>query len=76
MQELREEFDKYGWLLTAAFGVGDDIVAKSYDFKALGKYLDYLHAMCYDFHGTWDQKVGHNAPLRSNAPNDVKTVVS
>ena len=27
------------------------------------KYLDYVHIMCYDYHGKWDRKTGHNAPL-------------
>ena len=24
---------------------------------------DYVHVMCYDYHGKWDKKTGHNAPL-------------
>ena len=31
----------------------------------LYKYLDYVHVMCYDYHGKWDRKTGHNAPLYS-----------
>ena len=27
------------------------------------KYLDYVHVMCYDYHGKWDGLAGHNAPL-------------
>ncbi|KAJ9584392.1 hypothetical protein L9F63_021261, partial [Diploptera punctata] len=73
-KELREEFDKHGWLLTAALGVGDDVVDKAYDLKSLAKYLDYMHAMCYDLHGTWDRKVGHNAPLKSKNHKDTRTV--
>jgi GH18 family chitinase len=23
--------------------------------------------MCYDYHGKWDKKTGHNAPLHSRA---------
>ena len=24
-----------------------------------------MHVMCYDYHGKWDKKTGHNAPLHS-----------
>jgi GH18 family chitinase len=76
LQELREEFDKHGWLLTAALGVGPDTVDAAYNIPALSQYLDYMHAMCYDLHGSWDQRVGSNAPLRSTQPDDKLTVVS
>jgi len=73
---LREEFDKHGWLLTAAFGMGQDTIDAAYNIPALSQYLDYMHAMCYDFHGSWDKRVGANAPLSSTEPGDTLTVVS
>ncbi|PNF22561.1 putative chitinase 2 [Cryptotermes secundus] len=74
VRELREEFDKHGWLLTAALGVGQDTVDAAYNIPALSRYLDYMHAMCYDLHGSWDNRVGANAPLRSSQPDDKLTV--
>ncbi|PSN39969.1 putative chitinase 2 [Blattella germanica] len=56
VKELREEFDKNHWLLTAALGVAQDTIDAAYDLKALGQYLDYMHAMCYDLHGAWDRQ--------------------
>ena len=29
----------------------------------ISKHLDFMNIMSYDFHGTWDNVVGHNAPL-------------
>lgn len=29
------------------------------------KYLDFVHIMCYDYHGKWDRVTGHNSPLFS-----------
>ncbi|KDR12054.1 putative chitinase 2 [Zootermopsis nevadensis] len=74
VKELREEFDKHGWLLTAALGVGQDTVDAAYNIPALSRYLDYIHAMCYDLHGSWDKRVGANAPLKSTQPDDTLTV--
>lgn len=66
LQELRAAFDKYNLLLTAAFGAGKDTIDVAYDVKGLSAYLDFIHMMCYDYHGAWDQKTGANAPLRSS----------
>jgi hypothetical protein len=34
-----------------------------YDVLKLTKYLDWISVMTYDFHGHWDKKTGHVAPL-------------
>ena len=31
-------------------------------------HQDYVHVMCYDYHGKWDKKTGHNAPLYPRCP--------
>lgn len=51
--------------MTAAFGAGKDTIDIGYDVAGLSVYLDYIHMMCYDYHGAWDQKTGANAPLKS-----------
>ena len=61
---MRKEFDKYGLLLTAALGAAQSTIKIGYDIEGISKYLDYLHIMCYDYHGSWDTQTGHNAPLR------------
>jgi chitinase len=65
VKELKEQLQKYNLLLTSAFGAGKATVDSAYNVKALAKYLDFFHIMCYDYHGSWDKIVGPNAPLIS-----------
>lgn len=76
MKELREEFNKHGLLLTSAFGAAKFTIDQAYNIRALSKLLDFMHIMCYDYGGSWDKKVGANAPLTSTDPNNVLTIVS
>ncbi|XP_035791160.1 probable chitinase 2 [Anopheles albimanus] len=66
VQELSTLFKKNNLLLTSAFAASKTIIDEAYDIPALSKYLDFLHIMCYDYHGSWDGKVGPNAPLASS----------
>ena len=50
-------------MLTAAIGAAPDTIDAAYDIERMYKYLDYVHVMCYDYHGKWDKKTGHNSPL-------------
>uniref|UniRef100_A0A1Y9HEQ4 GH18 domain-containing protein n=1 Tax=Anopheles funestus TaxID=62324 RepID=A0A1Y9HEQ4_ANOFN len=65
VRELSQVFRKNNLLLTSAIGAGKDTIDAAYDVKALSKYLDFLHIMCYDYNGSWDGKIGPNAPLTS-----------
>ncbi|XP_065572710.1 probable endochitinase [Artemia franciscana] len=62
-KELREELDKYGFLLSAAVGVGKPVTDASYEIPEISKYLDFINLMTYDFHGGWETITGMNAPL-------------
>lgn len=64
LSELRKELDKYKKILTVALAANPQTVDNAYDVPAISRYVDYLHLMCYDYHGSWDGQVGHNAPLR------------
>ncbi|CAG9764757.1 unnamed protein product [Ceutorhynchus assimilis] len=66
VKELKAAFRKHNLLLTAAFGAGKDTIDVAYDVEGLAIYLDFIHMMCYDYHGAWDQKTGANAPLKSS----------
>lgn len=72
VKELRAAFRKHNLLLTAAFGAGKDTIDVAYDVEGLSVYLDFIHLMCYDYHGPWDRKTGANAPLRGSDPLNVE----
>ena len=70
VKELREAFDGEGktskrdaLLLTAAVPSSFEAIAAGYDVAEISKHLDFLNVMTYDFHGDWEQVVGHNSPL-------------
>ncbi len=63
IRDLRLAFNAHGFLLTAAIGAAAPTIDVAYDVPKMYKYLDYVHVMCYDYHGKWDRKTGHNAPL-------------
>jgi len=63
IQDLRKVFKPQGLMLTAAIGAAPDTIDAAYDIERMYKYLDYVHVMCYDYHGKWDKKTGHNSPL-------------
>lgn len=67
IKDLHAAFSKKNFLLTAAIGAAPSTIDAAYDIPNMYKYLDYVHVMCYDYHGKWDKKTGHNAPLHSRA---------
>ncbi|XP_069489150.1 acidic mammalian chitinase-like [Ambystoma mexicanum] len=50
-------------LVTAAVSAGKGTIDAGYEIAAVGKSLDFISVMTYDFHGGWDQVTGHNSPL-------------
>lgn len=60
VKELKEALRPHKLLLTSAFGASKKIIDEAYDIRALSKYLDFLHIMCYDYGGAWDRRVTAN----------------
>jgi len=63
LADLNAVFSRNNLLLTAAIGATAQTMDISYNIPMMYKYLDFVHVMCYDYHGKWDKYTGHNAPL-------------
>ncbi|KAM3840533.1 acidic mammalian chitinase-like [Vipera latastei] len=50
-------------LLSAAVSASKTTIDAAYEVPALGRNLDIINVMTYDFHGSWDPVTGHNSPL-------------
>ncbi|NWW43423.1 CHIA chitinase, partial [Pedionomus torquatus] len=61
-QEAKQS-NKPRLMVTAAVAAGVSKIEAGYEIPELGKYLDYIHVMTYDFHGSWDTSTGENSPL-------------
>lgn len=64
-QELRDAFDQYRFLLTAAISGNKNIIITGYDIPEISKYLDYIFVMAYNYHVAWDKVVLPHTPLQS-----------
>lgn len=61
LDQLEAETGMY-YGLTAALPCGPSIIANQ-DIEHVGRLLTELNLMTYDFHGSWNEKTGVNAPL-------------
>ena len=69
MEELREAFDQFGWLLSAAVPAPKSRVDAGYDVKKIAKVLDFINVMTYDLHGSWDGFAGKVKIFRESYQN-------
>ncbi|CAH1396474.1 unnamed protein product [Nezara viridula] len=70
VKELKTEFNKHGLLLSAAVSPSKTIIDVGYDLPVLAQYLDWISVMTYDYHGQWDKKTGHVAPMYEHPEDD------
>ncbi|XP_031787655.1 probable chitinase 10 [Nasonia vitripennis] len=63
VSELSSAFKPRGLLLSAAVSPSKQVIDAGYDVPLLGQHLDWIAVMTYDYHGQWDKKTGHVAPL-------------
>jgi len=70
VRELSEAFVPRGLLLSAAVSPNYKVVEAGYDVAALNQYLDWIAVMTYDYHGHWDRRTGHVAPMFHHPASD------
>ncbi|KAJ8980547.1 hypothetical protein NQ317_001054 [Molorchus minor] len=69
--ELKQAFRPKGYLLSSAVSPSKTVIDAGYDVPTLAENLDWIAVMTYDFHGQWDKKTGHVAPLYYHPDDDV-----
>ncbi|XP_011303299.1 probable chitinase 3 [Fopius arisanus] len=70
LRELSAQLKPRGLLLSSAVSPNKLVIDKGYDVPTLAKYLDWIAVMTYDYHGQWDKKTGHVAPLYHHEADD------
>lgn len=44
--------------------------ATGYDVPVMSEKLDWIAVMAYDYHGQWDKRTGHVAPMYAHPEDD------
>ncbi|KAK9891189.1 hypothetical protein WA026_013505 [Henosepilachna vigintioctopunctata] len=63
LKELKEAFKPKNYTLSIAASGGVESASVSYNISAVGKIVDFINVMTFDYHGNWDSYVGHSSPL-------------
>ncbi|XP_043581613.1 chitinase-3-like protein 1 [Bombus pyrosoma] len=63
LKELREEFDKHGYILSVAVAAAEVSASKSYLISQVSQYPHIINLMAYDLNGSWNNFAAINAPL-------------
>jgi len=73
LQEFREEFDKFGLLLTVQLGL-TSYIEDSYDLPAVSQCVHYMFALCSAYYNSWKSTEPY-APLYPRYDDDILNVV-
>ena len=71
VRELRVAFNPKGLLLSAAVSPSKAVIDAGYDVPSISRDLDWIGVMTYDYHGHWDKKTGHVAPMNFHSEAEV-----
>ncbi|NXF36975.1 CHIA chitinase, partial [Nyctibius bracteatus] len=74
-EQEAQQVNKPRLMITAAVAAGLSTIQSGYQIAELGKYLDYIHVMTYDFYSSGDGHTGENSPLYGGS-NSYLSVVS
>jgi len=69
-QEFGAALRAEGKLFTAAISPDYKRAGNGYDVPAISKEFDFFNIMDYDYHGSFDNYTGHNAPLYGRHEED------
>ncbi|KAG7154890.1 Chitotriosidase-1-like 5 [Homarus americanus] len=75
VKELKTAFQSHNLMVTAAVGASEKLGNEGYDIPVLGQYLDFIHLMTYDYHGSWETQADHHSPLYK-PENDINNFYS
>lgn len=71
IQELSRAFENTEPRLTLSVALSGykEVIDQAYDVRELSEAVDFFSVMTYDYHGAWESRTGHLAPLHA-APDD------
>lgn len=75
-RELKEEYSKFGLLVTAAVAAGQGSIGLSYQMYEVSQYLDFINLMSYDLHGAWESRSGHQTDTNPSLPSHALSVIN
>jgi len=50
-------------VLAVALSGYKEVIDQAYDLAAIGRYVEFMSVMSYDYHGAWERVLGHVSPL-------------
>jgi len=50
-------------VLAVALSGYKEVIDHAYDLAAIGRYVEFMSVMSYDYHGAWERVLGHVSPL-------------
>jgi len=60
---VKSVFQPEGLVLSISISGYKEVIDKAYDVPAISRTADFINVMTFDYHGHWDKKTGHLAPL-------------